>query len=174
MEGAALPTWSFQRSGWGKKNLKNQEIAKEPKKEREKKIAKIKRLKKSQKKKGGLGFDLPSGFRVLRVMCVWFFAQASWETQVWLHTKAEIPTSAQAVRSLDFQKSRNHCATCSKSTRAGNTKLTAPLTPWELHWGWLRPTSCLKSIYLGQNPLSCFLGLKNTAASEGWTRSLSW
>lgn len=106
--------------------------------------------------------------------CVSFFAQASWETEVWLHMKAEIPISAQAVRSLDFQKSRNHCATCSKFTRAGNTKLTAPLTPWELHWGWLRPTSCLKLIYLGENPLSCFLWLKNTAASEGWTRPLSW
>lgn len=64
-----------------KKNLKNQEIEKEPekepKKERGKKMSKVKRVKKSQKKKGGLGVDLPSGFRVLRVVCLCFFSRAS-------------------------------------------------------------------------------------------------
>lgn len=50
---------------------------------------------------------------------------------------------------------------------SSNIELTAPLTPGELHWGWLRPTSCLKSIYLGENPLSCFLWLKNTAHPKG-------
>jgi len=54
-------------------------------------ISKIKRLKKRQKEKGGFEVDLPSGLWVLRVTRLWVFAIASRETQVWLHTKAEMP-----------------------------------------------------------------------------------
>lgn len=59
IQGAALKCSEVMSQVGGKKNLKNQEVEKEP------------------KKKGGLGVDLPSDFRVLRVMCLCFFAQAS-------------------------------------------------------------------------------------------------
>lgn len=128
-------------------NLKRSKVTSQAgKKKPNKKISKIKRLQKSQKEKAGFGVDLPSGFWALRVTCLWVFATASWETQVWLHAKAEIPTSAHTVGSWGFETSRNYRATWNKTTRVGNTELVAPLTPGELHRGWLSPTSCFKSI----------------------------
>lgn len=103
-----------------------------------------------------------------------FLLIVSWETQVWLHTKTEILTSAHAVRSWGFRKSRNYQATCNKTTRVGNTEWVAPLTPGELHRGWLSPTSCLKSTYLGEDLLSCFFLQWKTAfaASKGWAKPM--